>query len=55
VLTIAIKNILNPTIVAGSGEGTTIIMGQDTYTSNLRKKKVHVVLHRWKGLGAIMF
>jgi len=38
-LIVAIKNALNPTIVVGSGEGTTIVMGQDTNTSNLRKKK----------------
>jgi hypothetical protein len=37
--TVAIKNALNPTIVIGSREGTTIVMGQDTDTSNLRRKK----------------
>jgi hypothetical protein len=38
VLTVALKNTLNATTAAGSGEGTTIVRGQDTDTSDLREK-----------------
>jgi hypothetical protein len=37
VLTVALKN-LNATTAAGSGEGTTIVMGQDTDTFDLIRK-----------------